>query len=127
LPSGRLVAVLVGDAEVPAQQLEHGEEGDHLPVCDAGGVVHRDTLRASALGELLAEPALPDPGLGDHADDLPRPRDGPPERRLEARHLGCPADEPGEAARSGDVETRAQRADALELVDAERSRYALDR
>ena len=127
LPAGRLVAVLLRDAEVATHQLEDREERDHLPVRDAVGVVHRDALRAGALGELVAEPALPDPGLGDHADDLPGPRDGPPERCLEARHLLCPADEAGEAARPGDVETRAQRADALELVHAERRPHALDR
>ena len=63
---------------------------------------------------------LPTPGLGDDADDLPVPVERPRERGLERRHLVAAADEAREAARARDVEARAQRADALELEDADR-------
>ena len=52
------VAVLLGDAEVGAEQLEHRQERDRLPVRDAVALVDVHAARPAALEELEAEPAL---------------------------------------------------------------------
>src|SRR5437773_2590918 len=55
LPAACLVAILLGDAEVPAQELENREEGIHPPAGDAVRLVGRETARAGSLDELVAE------------------------------------------------------------------------
>src|SRR5207247_9983418 len=117
LPAGCLAAVLLGDAEERPQELEDREEGNHPPVRDAVRLVDREAARTDPLDELVAEPALADPGLGDDADDPAAALYRPAERGLERRRLLLASDEAGEAARAGEVEARLERARAFELVD----------
>ena len=58
--------------------------------------------------------------VGHHADHLPVTGDRRFERAIERRHLAIAPDELREAARTRRVEPRAQRADALQLMDAQR-------
>ncbi len=76
-----------------------------------------DAARPAALGELVAEPALPDAGISRHPDDLARACEGAGERRLERLHLLVAADETREATRPGGFEAGADRSEPLELVD----------
>jgi hypothetical protein len=84
-------------------------------------------LGAAALDELEAHAALADAGVADDAD-RPTVRG---ERRLEeppeSRELALAADEAREPAPARDVEARAERARAGELVDAYRHAHALQR
>ena len=81
-----------------------------------------DAARPCALGELVAEPALPDPGL---AHD----RDGPAlPGRVEHHHLALAADERGEAASGVQRrETGRDRARALQRVEQNPLAHALQR
>src|SRR5207249_12219557 len=110
------VAILLGDAEVPAQELENREEGNHPPVGDAVRRVGRETARAGSLDELVAEPALADSGLGDDAHDPAASIHRPAECGLQRRRLLHASDEAGEAACAGAVEAGLERARALQRV-----------
>src|SRR6185295_431430 len=120
-----VVAVLLRDAEGVAHELHPGEQRNRLPVCHRVSLDERDAPRPTALRELVAEPALADAGLADHADDLALAGEGAFEARLEGRHLRRATDEAREAAGPGDVEPRAEGARALELVEAYRLGHAL--
>ena len=120
------VAVVLADAEVGAQQLEHGQQRNGLAVRRA---VRSKTGDARGRGS-----ARRTRSRGGSCRRRPRRRCRRPgrrpaarlrERRLERRHLARRGRRSGEAARAGDVEPRAQRADALELVDADRLADAL--
>jgi hypothetical protein len=127
LPARALVAVLLGHAEVGAQQLEHREERDELSVRHAVRLVDGEPARPTALHELPAEPALPDPGLAHHAHHLPVAGDRARERGLERRRLVLASHEAREAARPGHLEAGAERAHAGQLVDPQRGGHALHR
>jgi len=127
LPAGGVVAVLLGHPEVAAQQLQHGEEGDELPVRHPVRLVDRDAPGTAALGELVDEPALADAGLGHHPHHLRTPRQRVRQHRLEGSHLVVAPDEAREAACAGQVQAGAERTDALELEDPERVAHPLYR
>ena len=99
LVARRLVVVLLGDPEVVPVEIDPGEEGDHLPVRRRVPFREADAARPAALGELVAEPALPDAGISRDPDDLARACEGAGERRLERLHLLVAADETREATR----------------------------
>jgi hypothetical protein len=122
----RLVGVAFGDAEVGTEVLDDGEEGDRLPVRHAMRLVDGKPARPAALGELVAEAALADPGLGHDADHLTVSTEGPRKRDLECRHVVAAPDEAGEAARAGHVQARSMRAEARELVDSQPPTGALE-
>ena len=92
----------------------------------ARDVQDRRPGRSPALQELVAEPALPDPGLAHDPDHLPvageRPLAGP----LQRAQLVLAADEAREAARPRGVEPSPPRAEAGELMHAQRPAHALD-
>ena len=94
-----------------AHQVHHRHQRHRLAVGEAAGVVDGHASRPPALGELVAEAALADPGLADDADDLGvallRGREG----LLQHLHLVAAADEAREAASPGDVEAAARSAD----------------
>ena len=130
-PAGDLLArdplgVAVLDPEVPAQHLQHRQERDRLAVRLTLGLVDLDPARPASLRELVAEAALADARLGDHADHRPTPLLGPLERLLEDLHLLGSADEPGEPTLSREVEPRARRARPDQLEDLDRAARALD-
>jgi hypothetical protein len=87
-------AVLFRDAEEGAEQFQDREEGDELPVGDPVRLVNRDPTGTAALGELVTEPALPEPWVGDHSNDLSTASNRPRKCGLEARDLVGPPDEP---------------------------------
>ncbi|MCX5738622.1 MAG: hypothetical protein NTZ61_09035, partial [Proteobacteria bacterium] len=120
-----VIAVARLDAEDVAQHLEQRQIRNRLAVRRAVGLVHADTARAAALDEFEAEPALAGAGVGHDAHHLPVAGDRRFERSIEARHLALAADELREAARPRRIESRAQRADALQFVDAQRHGDAL--
>ena len=99
LPAGGVVAVLLPDAEVAAQQLEHGQEGNHLPVRDTVGLVDGEPPSPGARRELEAEPALADAGLGHDVDHAAAPRHRALEGGVERRGLLVAADEARKAPR----------------------------
>src|SRR5439155_18947908 len=92
------VAVPLADAEIAAHDLQDGEERDHLPVRHAVRLVDGEAAGTAALGELVAEPALADSGLGDHAHHLALTVERTGEGRLEGRHLVRSPNEAREAA-----------------------------
>ena len=110
------VAVLLGDAEEGAEQLQDRQERDRLAVRDAGGLVGHQAARPAALEELEAQAALAEPGVADDADDLGVALAGARQRRLEHLHLVAAADEAREAAAARDVEARAHLPEPLQLV-----------
>ena len=124
--AGALVGVLVGDVEVAAHQVHHRHQRNRLGMGETAGVVDGHPLRPPALGELVAEAALPDPRLADDPDHprLPRPR--LLEGLLEDLHLVGAADESCEAARLGDVEPASRRSDPGQLVHAQGAARAPD-
>src|SRR4029434_3991805 len=81
----RVRGVLLADREVPAQELQHREVRDHLPVRRTVRRVDRDPARAAALAELVAEAALADARLGHDAHDLGVARRRPCPRGLPGR------------------------------------------
>src|SRR5581483_5454562 len=99
---------------------------DRRPVCLGLRLVHLDSLRPAAFGELLAEPALADAGLGHHPDHAAAPLLRLLECFLEELHLLGPSDEPGKATFTGEVEAGPRRAGPHELVHANRPARALD-
>jgi hypothetical protein len=125
LVAGGLGAVAVADLEGLAQELKDGEEGDRLSVGDALGLAHGNAARPAALGELVAQPGLAGPGLGHEPDHLALARRRALERGFQRPHLVRSADEPAEAARAGEIEARAERAHALQLVHVDRALDAL--
>ena len=88
---------------------------------------HGEPAGAAALGELPAEPALAEPGLGNDADDRSPPFESGRERCLERAELLGSSDEAREAALAGDVEAGAHFAQALKLIDPDCARLALHR
>jgi hypothetical protein len=94
-----LRGVLRADPEVPAQELQHQEVRDHLPVRRTVHLVDRDPARAAALDELVGKAALANARLGHDADDLPVARSRPCQGGLQGRDLRIPPDEAREAAR----------------------------
>src|SRR2546421_8092496 len=88
---------------------------------------HGEPAGAAALGELPAEPALAEPGLGNDADDRSPPFESGRERCLERAELLGSSDEAREAALAGDVEAGAHFAQALKLIDPDCARLALPR
>jgi hypothetical protein len=127
LLAGGLVAVLLRDPVEGAEELEDRKEGDELSVRDPVSLADRDAVRAAGLRELVADAALPDARLSDHAHHLARARKRAREGRLERRELLRPADEAQEAARPRQVEAAAQAAHALELVHADGLAHTLER
>ena len=126
VPSG-LVAVLLGDPEEAARNSSRiGRKGTSFVCENAVRLVDRDLARATALGELVAEPALSRSRFGDHADDLRVPRNRLLERGVQSRHLALASDELGEAACAGDVEAAVHAAHALELEDVQRIVHSFD-
>ena len=97
----RLVGVPLGDLEVRAQELEHGQERDGLGVRLAGDVVDGHRPSPAALRELVAETALADAGLADDPDHLPAGRRSACSRALSSTPSSLVApDEAREAARA---------------------------
>src|SRR5262249_11299938 len=92
LVAGSPRRVVLGDAEVAAKELEHGEQRHGFPVGDAVRLVDRNLSYAAALGEFVAEPTLPRPRLGDDPDDLGICRNRLFERGLENCHLALATD-----------------------------------
>ena len=123
----QLLGVAVADPEEGAQHLQDRHERDRLAVRLGLRLEDLDPLAAAALGELVAEPALADPGFGDdRRPRRPRRRSARSSASLERRHLRGAADEAGEAALAGEVEPRARGADAGQLEDPDRPARALD-
>ena len=125
LLAGRVVAVLLRDAERVPHELHPRQEGDVLPVRDRVGLDDADAAGAASFGELVAEPALAHPGLGHDGDRLPAAPERALEGRLERGHLDRASDEAREAARAGDVEAGPQPARTLQLVEPQRLARAL--
>ena len=90
------------------------------------GLEDLDPARAAAIGELVAEPALADAGLGDDPDHRALAGIRLRQRPLQLRHLALAADEAREAALAGEVEPRARRADAGQLEHLDRLAGTLD-
>ena len=95
------------DAEVAAQELQHGKEGERAAVGESVRLEDLDPGRAHALDELVAQPALADAGFTDDADDLSTPGFGRLERLFEHRDLLAASDEARQPARARDVEALA--------------------
>ncbi len=108
------------EGEAAAHELTDGEQRNRRAVRRTVRLVHCDPLRAAALHELEADPALPDPGVADDPDDLPVPRHRPLQDRGEPRELLLPLHQTREAPPARGVEPRAQGTDPLELVDPHR-------
>src|SRR5262249_21158723 len=131
-PPGDLVArrsrrVVLGNAEVDAEELENRKPRYGLAVGDPVRCVDRDSPRAAALGELEAEAALAEAREGDAADDLTVAFDRPRERRLECGHLIGTANEARESPRARHLEFRAELPDSLKLVNPNRLLHSLER
>ncbi len=116
----RLIGVEVGDVEVGAHDLEHGQQRNPRRVRLAGGLVHGDPARTAAADEDVTEAALADAGLTDDADHLRPSRHSLLQRLIERLHLIVTADEPREAAGARDVEPPAGGADTCQLEHAQR-------
>src|SRR5262245_2352431 len=86
-----------------------------------------DPSSATASGELEAEPALADPGITDHADDLPIRFERAGQDAVEPGELCVPSDQPGEPSDARGVEPSAQRPDACELEHPDGSAHPLHR
>src|SRR5439155_12140208 len=70
LPPDHLRRVAVAEREVATQELAYREQGNCRGVRRAMGLLHGDPPRPAAIDELETDPALPDPGVADHAHDL---------------------------------------------------------
>src|SRR5439155_15937541 len=127
LPARLLGPVVLADPKEGAHDLQDGEERYRLSVRHPLRLVHGDAACPAALREVVAEPTLADARLGDHANHPPITGERALERRLKRRHLVVAPDEAREAPRAGDVEARAQRARAFELVDGQCGAAALER
>src|SRR5207253_2292387 len=99
-----LLGIVLAYVEVGPQQLEHGQQRDRLGVGLAGDLVDGDSLCAVALGELVAQPALADPGLAHDPDYLSLTAYGSLERRLEQPELLLAPHEARKASGAGDIE-----------------------
>jgi hypothetical protein len=78
------------------------------------------------MGELPNEARLADTWLAHGGDHLPLTSTGALEREVDRFHLGGAADEPGEPAGRGGLQTGARRADSNQFVDLNGGRDALD-
>src|ERR1700723_586638 len=76
--------------------------------------------------ELVEQPRLADPCLSHRGDYLPTAGLGRSQRILHLCEFGFAADELGESAPRRRLQTRAQRAEARDLVDVYRLAHALD-
>ena len=114
-------------AEVAPQVLEQRQEGDRSPMRDGARLEDGKAARPTALRQLVAEAALADAGLRDQTHHLAMAFERPREGTVEHRHLVVAPDESREPARPRDIETRASRAGALELMDVQRLAHALHR
>jgi hypothetical protein len=117
---------LLGDPEVTAEELDHRQQGYGFAVGYSVRLVDGNPACTAALGELVAEPALPGPGLGDHPHHLRVSRCRPLERRLEGGHLATAADESREAARVRRFQARPHPPHTLEIEDAQRLAQPLE-
>ena len=111
----RVVALL--DAEICLQQLDDGQVRRGPPIGDRAAFEHQPTVGAVRPRELPDEAGFPDAGLAHDGDRLPVSGAGVLERSAEHLDLGVPADEPGEPAPRGGLQSRARRTDAGQLVD----------
>src|SRR5262245_15464680 len=102
-----------------------GSSGTTLPWASPCAV-DGDAARTAALHELVAEAALARFGLGDHAHDLTIALERARQGCLQARHLGLAPHEAREPAGARDLQARAHRPHAFELIDLQRLVYALD-
>ncbi len=125
LAPGFFRGVVLSDTEVAAQQLQSREKRDHAAVRDCVGLANHHPARPATFGELVAESALADAGLGDDANHARIAGGSTGQRRLQLLHLRHPPHEPREAAQAGGVEACAERTDAFELIDAYRLGNAL--
>ena len=82
LPARGLVIVVGRYPDDAAQELEHGQERDRRAVRDRARRVHGDASCAGTLDELVAESALADSRLADHADDPPVAVERAPKRHI---------------------------------------------
>jgi hypothetical protein len=126
LPHGTRV-VLVVEAVVGAEDLEHREERDVPPVGDRVSLEHLDSAGANALQELEAQAALAGPRIGDDAHDLPAPGHRLLQRVLQGLHIVVAANEACETAGPRDIEASSQGALAYQLVDPHGLLEPLDR
>jgi hypothetical protein len=122
----RPVGVPLGDLEVGAHQLEHGQQRDGLGVRLAGDVIDGRALRPVTLHELVTEAALAHPGLAHDPDHLPLAGERLLQGALQHALLLVAPDEAREAAGALDVQAAARRAHAGQLMDAQRTARALD-
>src|SRR5207245_8399125 len=103
------------EPEVAAHELPDREPRDRGAVRRTVHLVHRDPAGATALDELEAQPALADPRLADHPDDLPGRLHRACEDPVEPGQLRFPADQAGEAPERRAVQARAARPDPATL------------
>ena len=96
-----------------------------MAVGDAGRPPHRDAPGADTLGELVAQPALPHPGLTDDTDDLGVALHRPWPRRLREQRVPGPARPAGDSRRPSGAAGADKR--WPEHVDAQRSPRPLHR
>jgi hypothetical protein len=85
--------VVVGDPELSPEDLQHRDEGHGAGVGERVGGEDVDASGSAALGELMAQAALPRPGPGHDAHDLPVPSAGLDEGGFEDLHLPVPPNE----------------------------------
>src|SRR5215467_12521688 len=78
---------------------------------------HEPAVRVVRPRELPVEAGFSHAGLAHDRDDLPVSRARPLERSAEHLDLSVPTDEPREPAPRGDLQPRAGRTDAGQLVD----------
>src|SRR5439155_11136923 len=124
-PADDLDPIALGEPEVAAQKVTGGEPSNRRTVRRAMGFVHRDSAGSTALEELVAQPALADPRVADHANHLPARLERPREDALQPAELRLPSDQAGEAPEPGGVEPGTPGADASQLEDPDRSAHAL--
>jgi hypothetical protein len=94
-------------------------------VGDPVRLVDGEAAGAAALGELVADAALPDARLGHDSYDLPVAVERSCQHRLQRRDLAVAPDEAREAARPGNFDWSMQSADSLEVVDLDRNTHSL--
>src|SRR5262245_10424335 len=95
----RFVAVLLGEPEEVAHQLEDRQEGDHLAVRDAVRGVDAHALGASLFGQLVTQAALPNAGLAHDPDYASLALERACHGGFDHCHLVGAADEARKAAR----------------------------